>query len=225
MSQPKYLQVIDYLTELCKEKSAHDPIPSERDIAISLDMSRMTVRKAVEELCRQNVLYRDGNKGTFVSPKKTAVQPKSAAAQPAVQARKQRILYMDTVYSPVNVRHVQKALELGDEDTLFRLIRLNLCESVPLSVEEIYSSSENVNDEDLGSLGAMLDLNQYRKNGLCQTRLVPVLLPGKYSRLLEVKMDSPVIRQDEEIRTKEGKPFLYVQTYFNPETSPFNSFG
>ncbi len=224
MSQPKYLQVIDYLMDLCKEKSANDPIPSEREIAQNLDMSRMTVRKAVEELCRKNILYRDGNKGTFVSPRKQ--QP--AASQPAPAAKngvtRQRIIYMDTFYSPDNVRPVQRALELSDNDVLFRLIRLNLHGDTPLSVEEIYSSAENVNDEDLGSLGALSDLNKYRREGIRRTRLVPVMLPGKYAKLLEVKLESPVIRQDEEIRTASGKPFLYIQTYFNPETSPFSSF-
>lgn len=217
MSQPKYLQVIDYLTELCKDIPVNSPIPSEREIALSMDMSRMTVRKAVEELCRQNILYRNGNKGTFVAPKK------AVSTEPAVLQERQRILFMDTVYSPVNVRNVQQALELSDDDRLFRLIRLNMDEKTPLSVEEIYSSAANINDEDLGSISALQDLDKFRKTGLCKTRLVPVLLPNKYAALLDMKIDSPVIRKEEEIRTPQGRPFLYIQTYYNPKTAPIES--
>lgn len=51
-------------------------IPSERDLAILYDVSRITVKKAIENLIDENLLYRSrGKKGTFVfSPEITSIK-------------------------------------------------------------------------------------------------------------------------------------------------------
>jgi DNA-binding LacI/PurR family transcriptional regulator len=52
-------------------------IPSERDLAILYDVSRITVKKAVENLIDENLLYRSqGKKGTYVFSPETASNKK-----------------------------------------------------------------------------------------------------------------------------------------------------
>lgn len=45
---------------------AGDILPSEREFALQLKVSQGTVRKAIEELVDENVLYREQGRGTFV---------------------------------------------------------------------------------------------------------------------------------------------------------------
>lgn len=213
MGSPKYVKVMDYLKEQCQDCEPHSPIASERDIAAELSISRMTVRKAVEELCRQGLLYRDGNKGTFVSEKQ--IQPASADIP-----ERRRILFVDSVYDGSNVSGALGALHLQSHERLFRLVRLVLRDKTPLRVEEIYAAENDISDEQLGNLDSSFQLEKQRKASVCSSTLVPLLVPTKYARLLELKADTPIIRRDETIRKTSGIPLFYVQTYYNPKTCP-----
>lgn len=49
------------------EFKPHDQLPSERDYQILSGASRQTVRRALDELVHQNILYRKPGKGTYVA--------------------------------------------------------------------------------------------------------------------------------------------------------------
>jgi GntR family transcriptional regulator len=55
------------LLDLIQAADDGDPLPSERFLAESLDVARMTVRKVIDVLVRQGKLRRMPGKGTFVS--------------------------------------------------------------------------------------------------------------------------------------------------------------
>ena len=69
---PKYYQLANILREkiLNGEFSAQDAIPSERHLEETYNLSRPTIRQAIDLLERQGYLYRVHGKGTFVSPPK-----------------------------------------------------------------------------------------------------------------------------------------------------------
>ena len=51
-----------------------DALPSERDIAARADVSRVTVRKAVQDLVRGGILVQRHGSGTFVAPRMERVE-------------------------------------------------------------------------------------------------------------------------------------------------------
>lgn len=68
--KPKYEIVIEEIEKLIKEQEVNSLIPSERVLSESLDISRMTVRKAIQILVNQGKLYRVNNVGTFIADTK-----------------------------------------------------------------------------------------------------------------------------------------------------------
>ena len=50
MAAPIYLKIKERLMEDIRDKSVSTPIDSERELAVKFDVSRMTVRRAVNEL-------------------------------------------------------------------------------------------------------------------------------------------------------------------------------
>ena len=70
MATPIYRKIKDLIMQEIEDKAANSPIDSERDMAVRFDASRMTVRKAIDELVDEGFLYRDKNKGTFVADRK-----------------------------------------------------------------------------------------------------------------------------------------------------------
>ena len=67
---PKYVLVEDHIRQAIKSGKITDKLPGERVLARELGYSYMTVRKAVENLVGEGVLYKVPTKGTFVADQK-----------------------------------------------------------------------------------------------------------------------------------------------------------
>jgi DNA-binding LacI/PurR family transcriptional regulator len=66
-STPKYLLVEKHIKKSIKNKSIVDKLPGERTLASDLGFSYMTIRKAVDNLVNEGILYKVPTKGTFVA--------------------------------------------------------------------------------------------------------------------------------------------------------------
>lgn len=66
---PLYHLVQEHLLDQVRSGAlkAGGAVPSEGQIAASLDISRMTARQALKSLCHMGVLYSHRGKGTFVA--------------------------------------------------------------------------------------------------------------------------------------------------------------
>ncbi len=65
---PKYYRIKQQLKDLIPswEKSGKDPIPSERELIDQFGVSRITIRRAIDELVKEGYLFRIQGKGTYV---------------------------------------------------------------------------------------------------------------------------------------------------------------
>lgn len=71
-STPKkqlYLQIADKVLEIIESRGlkAHDPVPSEGELAKLFGVSRMTSKLALEQLVERGIVYRLPRRGTFLS--------------------------------------------------------------------------------------------------------------------------------------------------------------
>ena len=73
---PKYLLVEDHIRQQITQRKITDRLPGERVLAKELGYSYMTIRKAVENLVAEGLLYKVPTKGTFVADQK-AQKPKT----------------------------------------------------------------------------------------------------------------------------------------------------
>lgn len=67
---PKYVLVEDYIRQQIKRRKITDKLPGERSLARELGYSYMTIRKAIENLVNEGVLFKVPTKGTFVADQK-----------------------------------------------------------------------------------------------------------------------------------------------------------
>lgn len=68
---PLYSQLMEVLIgKIEKTMDDNDQLPSEREICETYDLSRTTVRQALDELEKENYIYKIHGKGTFISPKR-----------------------------------------------------------------------------------------------------------------------------------------------------------
>lgn len=76
---PKYQMVKDYVLSQIEnqEFTKDDRIPSESEFSKLLDVSSITVRKALSELVNEGVIYRVRGKGSFVANQSTVSEKTS----------------------------------------------------------------------------------------------------------------------------------------------------
>ncbi|MBQ7257363.1 MAG: GntR family transcriptional regulator [Abditibacteriota bacterium] len=66
----KYIEIKSVLKKLIDDHEAHYKLPSRNEIIKQYGVSDITVRKALEELLREGLIYSHHGKGSFVAPKK-----------------------------------------------------------------------------------------------------------------------------------------------------------
>jgi GntR family transcriptional regulator len=69
---PKYIQLSKILKEKIAsgEYHADSPIPTEKDLCSQYQVSRITVRQAINTLVQEKLLYREQGRGTYIQPQK-----------------------------------------------------------------------------------------------------------------------------------------------------------
>ncbi len=115
-------------------------IPSERELAEMYDISRMTVRQAVNNLVNDGYLIRRRGKGTFVAAQKIE-QPLKGLTSFSEDMRARGMEPGTIVLSFETVPASQKLAEgLGvtEGDDLYEVRRLRLADGLPMALETLY---------------------------------------------------------------------------------------
>jgi GntR family transcriptional regulator len=145
-----------------------DALPPERDLAEYASISRVTVRKAVDELVRQGILVRRHGSGTFVAkPVEKVEQPLSRLTSftedMARRGRTSRAEWLERgLFTPSPDEMMMLGLAAGG--LVARLGRLRIADENPLAIERASISAEFLPDpENVGlSLYAALDARGVR---------------------------------------------------------------
>ena len=68
---PLYLQLARFLAEAVRagHYATHEALPSERALSESLDLSRVTTRKAIDQLVLQGLIVRRRGSGNYIAPR------------------------------------------------------------------------------------------------------------------------------------------------------------
>lgn len=145
---PLYLQLKRWIEDAIKRGLINpgDALPSERDLAQRADVSRVTVRKAVQQLVHEGVLVQRHGSGTFVAPETQRVEQSlsqltsftedMARRGMAVRAEwLERGLYLPSPEETI-------ILGLGAGQRVARISRLRLTGDTPLAIERASLSAD-----------------------------------------------------------------------------------
>ena len=135
--RPKHAQLSDLLGEMAVNELGPDAaIPSERELMTTYDVSRATVRKAIESLIADGLLQRIHGKGTFVARPRLESRLHLASFSQDMRRRgltpSTRLLAVEADRPP---SEVAKALGLGPTGMAWRVDRVRLADGQPIALE------------------------------------------------------------------------------------------
>src|SRR5690554_4578877 len=149
---PLYLQLKRWIEDAIHSGAVNpgDALPSERDLATKVDVSRVTVRKAVLQLVKDGVLVQRHGSGTFVAPRAQRVEQSlshltSFTEDMARRGMAVRAEWLDRgLYAPSPEETVILGLTSGEQ--VARIARLRLTGEIPLAIERASLSSRVLPD-------------------------------------------------------------------------------
>lgn len=206
METPLYQQIKEDLLAMISQLSSNSAIPSERALAEKFKVSRMTLRKAINELVDEGVLYRNKTRGTFVSEKELK---KVNSLRDKKYER--HLLYM----TRRNFKEVAATLQVPEFEDIIRIVCRNDKEDKVALIEEIFISKQKYFDEfkDIDKVFEVID--EPGELHISQS-FYPMIIPVKYSNIMELPMDTPIIMVHRLYRTKKGDAVFVTNSYYNP---------
>lgn len=194
---PLYQQLRDHLnaTIISGEMKGGEPLPSEREIAEIADVSRITVRKAVQELVKEGLVVQKQGSGTTVAPKTERVQQSltrltSFTEDMARRGKNVTSTFLEKGVFPPSPEEIM-ALGLKSGSLVARLSRLRKADGKPLALERASLSTEHLPDPEAVGSSLYEHLDRLgRKPVRAIQRISAVSLQGEEAKMLEVEEGS-----------------------------------
>jgi len=223
----KYHSIRDEILDLVAELSVGDALPPERMLAPRFGVSRMTLRRAVEELVREGRLVRRQGAGTFVAGPKIAQGLAATSFSEDMRQRgsvpSSRTLAIDDV--PAGAQ-LGRRLEISPGERVLRVIRLRLADDAPMALETLHvprSIAPGLDGEMLtdGSFYELLhDVYGIVLAGGQQT-IEATVTDEAESEALEVPLHSPAFLFERVSRDAENRVVEFVRSVYRGDRYQF----
>jgi len=136
VTAPKYRELAEMLRQQVSQAPIGAPAPSERQLAEETGVSRMTARRAIDELVKEGLLTREVGRGTFVARPTISVPLQLTSFTDDMRARghvpSSRLLELADRPADARVAGVL-GVEQGTPVTV--LARVRMADGVPMAIE------------------------------------------------------------------------------------------
>ena len=224
-SSPLYLQLQRKIrnaveTDLLK---AGDALPAEREIAAAMGVSRVTVRRSIDDLVQEGLLTQRQGAGTFVADR--VEQPlnylKSFSEIMKDRGKQPGSRWLDR---SVGMPHEDelRALQLKPDEEVVRFHRLRLADDKPTALETATIPRRFLDNPFLvdASLYEALTRQGLRPVKALQ-RLRAISIDEKRAALLEIPVDSAVLYIERLGLLEDGVPVEFTRSYFPGDSYDF----
>jgi len=204
-------------------------MPAEWDLVELYGVSRLTIRRALDELVRQNWLERKHGVGTFVRQPTMA----SIAASKLSFTEQMRAIGRAPSSKPIGQRviaataKIARALRILEGDPIIEITRVRLADNVPILLETACLSTTrfpSLADHDWSKNQSLYKIlnEEYGINISAMDHIIkPVMLTETEARYLKAKAGIPALLSEIIAYTRDGTPVEYSWSFSNGDKSEF----
>jgi GntR family transcriptional regulator len=203
-----------------------EALPSERDIAAMADISRVTVRKAVQDLVQHGLLVQRHGSGTFVTPKVARVEQSLSQLTSFTEdmARRGKIVRSQFLERGVFAPSPEEVMVLGlaAGERVSRVNRLRMADDTPLAIERASMSMLSLPDPESVevSLYAALEKNGCRPVRAVQ-RISAISLDEPDAAILEVAPGSASLKIERISYLPTGRVVEFTRSIYRGDAYDF----
>lgn len=204
-------------------------LPSEYDLSKEFGVSRLTIRKAIDELISCNLLVKQKGKGTYVmaQPK---IQSGSGGLQSFTEAAKTYGKESQTVIIKLEKgmapQDIASELELEVDEQVYHIVRVRSYDDEPMTVEELYIR-EAFLPSPLMEADVQSSLFQLIEKQIdiaySHQEVEAVLVDEWLSHYLNVPVGSPTLMVHSKTFSVTAVPILYDISYYRADKYSFKT--
>jgi GntR family transcriptional regulator len=194
-----------------------DKLPSETDLCAEYQVSRTTIRYAMQQLELEGIVHRIQGKGTFVSkPKPTHSFSKSFQEEVSSQGLQANNLILKFTIIPAN-RLLKEMLQISEQDPVIQLIRLRMANEDPLQYITSFipwKLAPGLKPEDCKHSLFQILKERYNIQIRQSTESIESVLADEIvSKNLQIPIGSPILYLESIAYDDSGKPIEYSEGY------------
>ncbi|WP_242415347.1 GntR family transcriptional regulator [Sphingomonas panni] len=198
-------------------------LPSERDLSEMAGLSRVTVRKGIQQLIDEGIVVRKQGSGTFVAPRIEARGSRLTSFSDDARLRGEApgVVWIYKSYA-LPTEEEAAALEVAPDTRVARLGRVRLSGGDPLAIEHAVVPAEFMPDlarlED--SLYEALEAHGFRPVGGTQ-RVRASLATATEAGILSIEQQSEVLRIERCTRLSDGRVVEFTRSVYRGDRYEF----
>lgn len=216
----KYESIRDQVLDLVEDLETGSAIPPERELCTRFEVSRMTLRRAIDDLVREGYLDRQHGRGTFVAVPKIAQSLTMTSFSDDMRRRGfvpgSRTLSLRRVTAGARLG---RRMETSPAAEMLQVRRLRLADGEPMALETL-----NVPAAKVPGLAAadLVDTSFYEllhdRYGITiaagRQTIEPTVSYEEESELLGVPLHSPAFLFERTSRTADGAVIEFVRSVY-----------
>lgn len=232
---PLHQQVKEKLYELINKKKPGDQIPTERDLCRTFNLSRTTVRQAIQEAVNEGMLHRVQGKGTFIAkPKIRQELFRISTFKETITARGMvpRIKILEERHLPANLQ-TARLLNVSASEEIVSLSMIGYADEEPIVLYYCYlpakigrpTVDEARKRERAGEAFSTFELYRDRCSVLSHVTnqtFEATLADDGVASLLRIKKGDPVFRVTSIIFDHDNQPVEFKQAFYRGDKFNFN---
>ncbi len=206
-------------------------LPTEAELQKTFNVSRDTIRKALQKLEIEGVINRRAAVGTFVRSIKS-VYALSSMSSFSEQMRSRGVVPSSDLESIAVTSEICEdiriRLQLGDGARCYIVKRVRRGNGIPMAFEETYIPADlcpNIQKyiDENASLYEIYEKIYGLKIGDADIDLEAIIPPAKYQTALSLSKEDPVLFMRCLARQANGNPLYYVECYYSGNNYVFSA--